>query len=508
MATGLLAVVAIVVALVASARVKWLTRVFGIGSVYGMHRWLGLLALGSVGLHIVFVLDESSLNYVLLFPWSGTNASKAADVSTLALLALIGSAMWRRRRNYDLWRNWHIGLTTVIAFGVTLHVVWLDNLITDPVTKIWFIAVLALAIGARVYRWAWGPFSSGAYTIVGVNSESPTTSTVTLAPRQGRHRPNRRQARFAPGQFGWLRLTRRPSMDHPYSFSSSAQDAQQVQVTVKRGGLFTERLVSTSPGQPVWVDGPHGGFTPPANAVGLVLIAAGVGITPMMSILRTCADRRDRRPIRLIQAAESPQELLFTAEIDLLKKHLNLQVTRVVTRKHLDWAGLTGHINLILLDQVLPGTPMRNLLSYFLCGPPAMVSDTSAALTLLGVPPRRVHTEQFLMPSPKGHSRAPQHARPPADDVGPRRPRPQPHNRNGVGPAHTAPIPVVRPGGAGQRAQPELHPRGAAQPPVRGWAGDPVRTDRDGPAPRPMQRGEPGAERVRGGDHPRPHDRD
>jgi predicted ferric reductase len=505
MATGLLAVAAIVVALVASARVKWLTKTFGVGSVYGIHRTLGLLAVGTVGLHILFVLDESWSNVWLLFPWSGTSASKAADVSTVALTVLIGSAMWRQRRNYDQWRRIHLILAGVVTTGAALHVFWLDHLIADPMSRAWFVGVASLALAGGLYRRVWSPLRNSTYQVVRVHPESPSVSTVTLAPRGGRHRPNKRGAHFAPGQFGWLRFNRRAaSADHPYSFSSSAHDAHQVQVTVRRGGVFTESLVSSQPGRPVWIDGPHGGFTPPSSAIGLVLIAAGVGITPMMSILRTCADRRDRRPIRLIQAAESPQELLFDAEIDELAQVLNLEVTQVVTRPHPEWRGLTGRIDLMLLHRVLPGPPMRGILSYFLCGPPSMVTDTSAALTLAGVPPRRINSEKFLMPTPKG-KRGAQHARQTSDDAGPRGPRPRPERRGSVGrPADTAPIPTYRPDGTPGRREPELHPRRPTQSPVRWGVGNPVRADRNGPPPRPMPRGEPGAVGFRGGNDPRP----
>uniref|UniRef100_UPI003F4927C3 ferredoxin reductase family protein n=1 Tax=Pseudonocardia sp. CA-138482 TaxID=3240023 RepID=UPI003F4927C3 len=482
--TGLVAVVAIVVALIASSRVKVLTKVFGVGSVYGVHRVLGLIAVGAVVLHIVAVLKQSVLNVVLLMPWAGTPASQAADASAVALVALIASAMWRQRREYDRWRRWHLALTAVAVSGAILHVVLLDHLIKDPMAAAWFAVVAGIALVALVHRWAWRPLNSHSYTVLGVHPESPSVSTVTLTPRQGRHRPNKRQARFSPGQFGWLRLTRHPSMDHPYSFSSSAHALHRVQVTVRRGGNFTEALARSRPGRPVWVDGPHGGFIPSDRAAGLVLIAAGVGVTPMMAMLRTCADRRDRRPIRLIQAAESAAELLFAAEVDQLTKALSLQVTRIVARPDAEWHGRVGRIDLMLLHQVLPGAPMRNQLHYFVCGPPAMVTDTAAALTLAGVPRGQLHTEQFLMPSPKGRSRAPQHARPPAHSAGGAPARVQPRG-GGVGrPDDTLPLPVV--GGRPGAGQPELHDRRAAQPPQRPGAGHAVRADGHRPPPRPL----------------------
>lgn len=440
-ATGVVAVVAIAVALIASARVRSLTRTFGIGPIYGLHRWLGFIALAAVVLHIVAVLWQKASNWHLLVPWLGTSASKSADVSTVALAALIASAMWRRRRNYDLWRRWHLALGALTTGAAALHVVFLDHMLQSTTGAWWFALIGCSAVAAFVWRWAYNPMTSGAYTVFGVHAESPTVSTVTLTPKHGRHRPNRRSSRFRPGQFGWFRLTRHPSADHPYSFSSSAHDARRVQVTVKRGGDFTERLVNSTPGQPVWLDGPHGSFSPPDHASGLVLIAAGVGITPMMSMLRTCADRRDRRPIRLVHAVDVPAEFVFHREISRLADVLNLHITPMVTHSHPDWHGLTGHIDLMLLDQVLPGQPMRAQLDVFVCGPPPMVSDTVAALVLAGVPRSRIHTESFQPPTPKGKPRA-QHARATSGDPRRHLRRSRADHRNSGGP-DTLPFPII-----------------------------------------------------------------
>lgn len=410
-ATGIIALASIFIAVVVSARIRTLTRTFGIGTVYGVHRWLGITALLSVVAHIAFVILESSQNWVKLLIWSGTWASKFADVATYALVGLLVAAMWRQRHDYERWRRWHLSLSGAVVWGGFIHVILLDHLIKDT----WFASSIAIIAGITicvgVHRWAWKPLAASPFAVVGVRPESPTVSTVTLAPLRGRHRPNKRDSKFRPGQFGWFRLSRRPGYDHPYSFSSSAHDAHRVQISVKRGGRFSENLARSPRGRSVYVDGPHGNFSPPEYAPGIVLIGAGVGMTPMMSILRTAADRRDRRPYRLIQSAESPHELLFYDEINSLRDHLNLEVTRLITRPHPQWKGRVGHIDLVLLHQVLPGQPLRGKQEFFICGSPSMINDTAAALAHVGVPNSRIHTERFLMSIPKGKNRA-KHAAP------------------------------------------------------------------------------------------------
>ena len=517
MAAGLVAVVAIAVAVACSARLRSLTRRFGIGPILGVHSTLGWVALGAVLLHILFVMIDKPSRVGLLIPWAGTEASRAAIGSTLALFLLIWLA-GRKRDSYDRWRQTHLVLALSATVLAAAHVYLLHHLIDEPAVGVWFTAVAVVTAGVLIMRWVWRPLSSGAFAVADVQAESPSVSTVTLQPRQGKHRHGGPPVKFEPGQFGWLRFTRHPTTDHPFTFSSSAHDARQVQVTFRRGGEFTSNLTQSWPGRPVWVDGPHGGFTPPDSAVGLVMIAGGVGITPMMSILRTASDRRDARPYRLIMAADSPQELLFRAEIDQLRTVLNLSVAQIVSHRQPGWTGLTGRINPALMEQVMPGQPMRALLDYFICGPTPMVTDTVTALSLLGVPKERVHTELFLTPTSRGRSGAHHsHAAVRVGDSG--RFRAVVHGWDRLG--DTAPLrrvgqqPRRRPQPATQPttttaaggAKPELHADRPQQPVDRVGAFHPVPASGDRSAAGAVSRGERQPVGVRGSDDPRPGDR-
>ena len=85
------------------------------------------------------------------------------------------------------------------------------------------------------------------------------------------------------------------------------------------------------------------------------MIAGGVGITPMMSMVRAAADRRDPRPHRLVVVARNHEDLLFRDELGWLREELDLEVTEVLRRPHPGWEGHTGEINVGLLD----GRPRR-----------------------------------------------------------------------------------------------------------------------------------------------------
>src|SRR5262249_28169487 len=93
--------------------------------------------------------------------------------------------------------------------------------------------------------------------------------------------------RFRPGQFAWLTTGKTPLKitGHPFSFSSSAAVSDgQVEMTIRNLGDFTSKIGHIPVGQRVYLDGPYGAFTIDRNPADMhVLIAGGVGITPMMS---------------------------------------------------------------------------------------------------------------------------------------------------------------------------------------------------------------------------------
>jgi ferredoxin-NADP reductase len=149
-----------------------------------------------------------------------------------------------------------------------------------------------------------------------------------------------------------------------------------------------------APGDKVWVDGPHGAFSPDHHrSAGLVLIAGGVGITPMMSVLRNMAAQGDDREHLLFVGAQSVDELLFRDEIHTIANRIRLKVVELLVDPPEGWTGRTGFLNAEVLVAELPHA--REKLDYFLCGAPPMVVGVSAALRSIGVPANRLHTERF-----------------------------------------------------------------------------------------------------------------
>lgn len=401
---GLLATSMLVCAVVLPSRLRSLTRTFGIDGVLSIHRFVGMSVTLLVGLHVMLVLAADPANLALLDIINAPNRARTAIGATVALGVLITLTLMRKHlgHRYEVWRWVHLALAGTALVLSALHIWLLDHLIQNPSMRLLFIALAVGVLGVLGYRWLWLPvFGAGReYVVREVRPESSTVSTLVLEPRRNgarRGRRGRRTLEFAPGQFAWLRLN--PSVraqEHPFTIASSAHVGLWTEFTIRHSGDFTSELRLLRPGSPVWVDGPHGAFTLDLrHTTGLVMIAGGVGITPMMSMLRTLAHRRDQRPHRLLVVAGTADELLFRAEIRQLQQQLDLTVIELLRRPPSTWTGPSGDVDERLLTTLLPGKFRRNQLDYFLCGPPAMITDVLTVLEGLEVPQPRIHTEQF-----------------------------------------------------------------------------------------------------------------
>ncbi len=401
--TGLFALSAMVCAAVLPSRLRSVNRAFGIEGVIEVHRFLGLGAAAMVLLHLACVVAADPTAVALLDVAGSPARAQAAVGATVALGALVAAALLRRHLNlpYEIWRWTHIALGSAAVVFSALHVVLLDHAVQEASMAVALTALLLALVAVAAYRWVWRGLldPSTEFVVHEVRAESPTVSTLVLGPRArhvGGRRPETANWAFAPGQFAWLRLARSPAAEeHPFTIASSAH-LGRTEFTIRHAGDFTHRLRTLPPGSPVWVDGPHGAFTSDIGSCeGFVLVAGGVGITPMMSMLRTAADRADPRPYRLVVVAGAPEDLLFREELGFLRSCLDLEVTEVLRRPREGWDGHTGDLGVSLLAMVLATVARPDHVDWFLCGPPGLVDDALEVLDVLDIAPARIRTELF-----------------------------------------------------------------------------------------------------------------
>jgi predicted ferric reductase len=208
------------------------------------------------------------------------------------------------------------------------------------------------------------------YRIAEVRKERGDTTTLVMEP------DGHPGFRFRPGQFGWLTLWGSPFKitGHPFSFSSSAAATDgRVAMTIRNLGDFTSGIPKVPVGQRVYLDGPYGAFTIGKPADMHVLIAGGIGVTPMMSMIRTLADQGDRRPVVLLYGAQDWDSITFREELEALKARLDL--------------------NAAMFKRHLP--PPYADHEYFICGPNVMMDAIEKALGEMNVPMSKYHSERY-----------------------------------------------------------------------------------------------------------------
>jgi predicted ferric reductase len=284
-------------------------------------------------------------------------------------------------------------LAVVAVGGALAHVYFVDEYVSSIWKQIlWgvmsaaFVALLGWVrlvkpLGKRKRPWRLGR----------VGAERGQTTTLALTP------PDAVEFRFDPGQFAWFSFGRSPFSltAHPFSFSSSSE-RDGVEIAVKALGDFTSRVHELEPGSAVYVDGPHGVFSMDQDeGPGFGFIAGGVGVTGLLSMLRTMADRGDVRPALLVYANGDWDGVAFSEELERLESRMNLTVVHVLERPPAGWSGEAGWVNAELLSRHLPRGYRR--FQFFICGPGPMMDAAERALVELGVPAERVHTERFDM---------------------------------------------------------------------------------------------------------------
>ena len=228
------------------------------------------------------------------------------------------------------------------------------------------------------------------WRVTEVRRERGEAVTLTLEP------DGHEGFRFRSGQFVWLTLGDSvfAGREHPFSIASSSQGAPRVELTIKAAGDFTRRVQSTAPGARAFLDGPYGSMSIDAfpDADGFVFIAGGVGIAPCLSMLRTLADRGDRRPHVLVYGTADWERTPFREALEGLQRRLDLRVVHVLERPPEGWSGERGLVTAALLDRWLPRGGRHG---HFVCGPGPMMDAVETSLAGLGVPLSDLHSERF-----------------------------------------------------------------------------------------------------------------
>jgi ferredoxin-NADP reductase/DMSO/TMAO reductase YedYZ heme-binding membrane subunit len=243
-------------------------------------------------------------------------------------------------------------------------------------------------------------FWSGTLKIARIFQETPDVKTFRFVRPEGGPLP----FEHAAGQYINLKLTiDGKRVNRSYTIASSPTRNAYCEISVKRAanGYGSKHLHETwQEGQLVQVSAPAGKFFFAGHeADKIVLIAGGIGITPMMSVVRSLTDRGWAGQMYLVFSVRKKADVVFAHEImDLEDRHENLHVLITLTNEtDTAWTGARGQITKELLADFVPDFKRGPVM---LCGPDPMMTAMRSLLVGMGIPDSEIHQEAFISTPP------------------------------------------------------------------------------------------------------------
>jgi len=367
---------------------------YGLDAVLQYHRQISYAAFAFVLAHPAILIIERPGRLDMLNPLTASTVERWGLLSVVALMVLIAASIWRQplRLRYELWRVSHGLLAIVVVASALIHVERSGYYVSDPWSRGLWVVMSVVLIGLLAYVRIYKPWRllNRPYSVTEVRAIAPRTWALTVQAE------GHAGLRFQPGQFAWLTIDRTPFSvrEHPFSFSSSAEQTGLYEFTIKELGDFTSHIGEVEPATRAYLDGPYGAFsTERYQGPGYIFVAGGVGIAPIMSMLRTFDDLGDRRPITLIYGSPSVEEAIYREELDGLAQRLDLDIVHVLGRAPDGWSGEAGRITGEVLDRHLPDRAPRR--QCFICGPDAMMDAVERLLLERGIPAEHLQLERF-----------------------------------------------------------------------------------------------------------------
>ena len=201
--------------------------------------------------------------------------------------------------------------------------------------------------------------------------------------------------RFLPVQFTFLSLMTQLGMDtRPMSIANSPTRSNLEYAVRLSDSYYKKAFASLKSGDSVTVHGPFGDFILDEKRPA-VLVAGGIGITPLKGMAEYAADRKLQIPIRLLYSNRTRDEIAYRAELEELERqNPKFAVFHTLTGENVskDWEGLRGRISTEYLLKVSEGLKRPN---YYLCGTPGMASAVFDLLQRLDVSEEDVNYEVF-----------------------------------------------------------------------------------------------------------------
>jgi predicted ferric reductase len=389
---GMHAALLIMFQLLLVARLPWLDRRIGMDRLTVWHRWVGFTLLWTILTHATLIvlgyatLDDTSMAKTFA-ALAGVPASLLGMIAatTVTVVAVVSLRYVRRRLRYETWHAVHLLLYLALALAFVHQLLETTTFRSSPFATGYWWALWSLAIGALVVGRLGIPLWRNAHHRFRVEAVVPESDNVVSVYVTGR------DLERLPARAGQFFIWRFPGHNHwwlanPFSLSADP-NGRSLRLTARAVGTTSAGLRNVPVGSRAFLEGPYGAFTSlHRTRSGTLLIAGGVGITPIRALL----EEPGTGDVVVLYRVRSESDAVLLNEVYGL-------VTARRGRLYL-LAGRTGDgvqpFEPNALHSLVPDIADRDV---FVCGPPAMTAAVLTTLRTLRVPSAQVHAEKFSL---------------------------------------------------------------------------------------------------------------
>ncbi len=390
---GLSAALLVFLQLPLAGRLKWLDRIFSLPRLYRVHRFFAYTVASLVVAHpvLVFLPDK-----MLMIPFEARYWPEWVGAGLLMTLLLqFALARWRPKifKAYQKWLWLHriMGATAMVL--LTTHILFVSETFERQVLPRNLVIVSAAMI---LILWLWIRLRAvrmrhHGYTVERIAPAGENAYSIDLRSEAGK------PLDYLPGQFAFLSIASHAlsGEPHPFTISSSPSRPDTLQFTIRGSGDWTRRIKDLHMGDKAALHGPFGHFSHlfvPRHRE-IIMIAGGIGITPMLSMLRYMADTGDHRHTTLIWSNQTAKHLFNRQELNAMADELtDFNWIPTFTREKVK-NGYFGRLNRQALESLLQSH--RRSAAVFICGPPQMIRQLRKDLKCMGFQKGAVHSEAF-----------------------------------------------------------------------------------------------------------------
>jgi len=365
-----------------NTRLKLVENLFGgLDKTYKAHHICGATAFLFVLFHPIFL----SIQYILIsanlaaqfFLPSLDKIDVSAGIVALLLMTILLVITFFVKLKYPNWKFSHKFLGLAFIFAI-LHVLLISSDISrSGALKTYIVLMLIIGITSFSYKTLfYGLKKKSVFVVEQVKKINQNIVEICLAPKN-------HFGVFKPGQFIFASFKDKEIGEeyHPFTISSSPSE-EQLRLTIKESGDYTEKLKNLKPQTKTLIEGPYGGFYSKKEGE-QIWIAGGIGITPFLSMARSI---KTNNKIDLFYTVKEKKDAVFIEELQKISKQKNNFTV------HAYYSSLQGRM---IAKNITEHTKNIENKEIFLCGPAQMMLDLKKQLISLGANRNNIYFEEF-----------------------------------------------------------------------------------------------------------------